>query len=110
MTSKQYVGKIGSIKIYKDRKTKPMTVQYKGFSQTDAGAYYAPYVPNSMSPIKYAYRDTEGAFHNNDGPAIIYENGELEWFIHGDDYSFDEWATTLDKSIKERAILLLKYG
>lgn len=35
--------------------------------------------------------DNAGILHRIDGPAIEYDNGGKRYFIHGIEYSFEEW-------------------
>jgi hypothetical protein len=33
----------------------------------------------------------EGKLHNTDGPALVYENGKKEYYIHGIKYTEKQW-------------------
>ncbi len=41
------------------------------------------------------HRDEQGHLHRVDGPAIIYEDGYREWYIHGIDITFEvvDWMS-----------------
>ena len=39
------------------------------------------------------YLDDQGEPHNENGPAMIYDNGTLKWYIHGHLHRFDGPAT-----------------
>jgi hypothetical protein len=52
----------------------------------------------------------EGQFHREDGPACIYPNGDVEWFIKGEWYSFDDWCIELNKSDEDKMMLRLQYA
>ena len=30
------------------------------------------------------WRNPQGIYHNEDGPAVIYQSGSQYWYIHGD--------------------------
>jgi hypothetical protein len=52
----------------------------------------------------------EGCYHREDGPAVIYPDGDVEWFIKGEWYSFDDWCIELNKSDEDKMMLRLQYG
>lgn len=51
-----------------------------------------------------------GILHSDVGPAIIYENGDTEWWISGEKYSFSAWCEEVRISNYEKIELALKYG
>lgn len=52
---------------------------------------------------------TEKCLHCEDGPAIIYFHGEIEWILNNIIYSFDDWCDELKLSKEKRIGLKLKY-
>lgn len=50
-----------------------------------------------------------GRFHNIDGPAYHSIKSGPSYWIDGHPYDFDEWCGILNKSDKEKALLLLKF-
>ena len=56
---------------------------------------------------QFWYRN--GEFHRENGPADMYANGDIVWWLNGEYYDFDEWCLKLDKSPKEKAMLMLTY-
>jgi hypothetical protein len=54
----------------------------------------------------------EGEVHREDGPAVIYPDGRVEWWWHDDEYPFYEWLeeTPLSLSDEEKLLLRLCYG
>ena len=52
-----------------------------------------------------------GRYHREDGPAVIYPNGETNWFINGIEYILDDWLETNNKITDSQKVLIkLKYG
>lgn len=52
-----------------------------------------------------------GKLHREDGPAIIKANGRAEWYWKGRKVSLDDWIIAMSKCDDEQATLLkLKYG
>lgn len=50
-----------------------------------------------------------GKRHRDDGPAVIYENGYHTWWLNGKHYSFNSWLELLDVPDEEKCHLKLKY-
>ena len=50
-----------------------------------------------------------GQYHREDGPAIIFADGEVEWFIHCVEYSFADWLIELNKTDEDKMMLRLQY-
>jgi hypothetical protein len=49
--------------------------------------------------------------HRDDGPAVIYANGDVEWRLRGESMSFDYWlAKTTGLTDEEKVMFKLKYG
>lgn len=44
------------------------------------------------------------------GPAIIFENSNPEYWLHGVHYDFDKWCEKTNKSHAEKCELVLTYG
>ena len=88
--------------------------------------------PLNKSYHEHIWRDHIGQLHRSDGqPAVIKENGDMYWYIHGkmhredgpamitkDDtifildgevYLFDEWCELTNKTLEEITMLKLKY-
>lgn len=51
-----------------------------------------------------------GIRHREDGPAVEYTNGDIEWYLYGRRYSFDVWCAKMYISSEEKTLLMLKYG
>ena len=51
-----------------------------------------------------------GRLHREDGPAVEYEDGNVAWYIHGQEYKFDLWHKKLLLDDKTIAKLALEYG
>lgn len=54
--------------------------------------------------------DDDLIFHRDVGPAIIWANGNLEWWLRGVCCSFDEWLDRLDRTSEEKVMLKLVLG
>ena len=53
----------------------------------------------------------DGRWHRLDGPAIIYSNGETDWFLNDRSYSFERWLALNDEITEEQRVMLkLEYG
>ena len=66
-------------------------------------------LPAWIRPSGDQYWYQNGKEHRENGPAFIYVNGEISWWLHGECYTFDEWCIELNKTPKEKAYLALKY-
>ena len=51
-----------------------------------------------------------GILHREDGPAIIYPNGNMEWYSNGFKCDFEKWCIWRKKTDDEKIILKLRYG
>jgi hypothetical protein len=52
-----------------------------------------------------------GETHREDGPAVIYDDGEVLWFLNGMYYSFNAWLIETPMSSDEaRMLLRLRYA
>ena len=77
--------------------------------------------------------DSNGKFHRDDGPAVIYADGDKAWYQHGvrhraDDpaiigadgteywylnhtqLTFDEWIDKVNMSDEDKVMMKLQYG
>jgi hypothetical protein len=52
----------------------------------------------------------EGRIHREDGPAIVYPDSDIDWYLHGDEYEFDEWCTVVSISDESKMLLKLQYN
>lgn len=51
----------------------------------------------------------DGVLHSEDGPAIIFENERMHWYIDGYGITYDKWRTILKKTDEDVCFLKLKY-
>jgi hypothetical protein len=71
---------------------------------------------NIMQPIMTEYRTgaewrLDGKFHRTDGPAIIWKNGDVAWFLHDIEMPFNEWLDqNPDMTNEEKVMMKLQYG
>jgi len=56
----------------------------------------------------YWYNE-DGEYHREDGPACIFYNGELEWWLDDHFYKFAEWLIKSPISDEEKMMLRLQY-
>jgi len=55
------------------------------------------------------YNDT-GAFHREDGPALLKVDGSIAWYIDGMMYTFEEWCAVANITDERKMMLRLQYG
>lgn len=48
--------------------------------------------------------------HRIDGPAVIWPDGYVTWWLNGNLYSFTEWADQLKLDPKKRLQMVLKWN
>jgi flagellar basal body rod protein FlgG len=51
----------------------------------------------------------EGQLHKEDGPAVIWANGNSYWFLNGKHYDFYEWIKLTPVSDEHKLLLRLQY-
>jgi hypothetical protein len=55
------------------------------------------------------YYDTKGFPHREDGPALIYPNGQAYWYLHGTLYTFNEYLKLTPIPDEQKLLLRLQY-
>lgn len=64
--------------------------------------------------VIYSDGDTEwyinGKLHRTDGPAVLCSNGYKEWCINDTEYTFEEYCEELNLSQEQILKLTLKYN
>ena len=53
---------------------------------------------------------TNSSIHREDGPAVIFPDGIIEWWYDDDEYSFEIWCIHTEKTNEEIVQLKLQYG
>ena len=56
------------------------------------------------------HMNKEGEIHNLEGPAVIREDGSLQWYIKNRRYDFESWCKLSQISGDEIVLLKLQYG
>jgi len=51
----------------------------------------------------------EGQAHKEDGPAVIWANGNRYWFLNGDHIDFRRWIKLTPVSDEQKLLLRLQY-
>jgi hypothetical protein len=51
-----------------------------------------------------------GETHRDDGPAIIYDDGEVEWYLNDEEYTLEDWLKLSTIPDEDKMILRLQYG
>jgi hypothetical protein len=51
-----------------------------------------------------------GAYHKEDGPAIIYPDGGGTWWLNGVNYTFKKWCIKVTISDEQKMLLRLQYA
>ena len=58
----------------------------------------------------YWYNEN-GDVHREDGPAIVYPSGDVEWYLYADECdTFEEWLEYTPISDEDKMMLRLRYG
>ena len=80
------------------------------------------FTPDLMEKIRiicdfvHVYEDgtrvyyANSTIHRDDGPAVIFPDGIIEWWYDDDEYSFEMWCVHAEKTDEEIVQLKLKYG
>lgn len=97
---------------------------YRGGSDDDVTVYFKAYDHNTGNPDYYlkehyvkcnvytAIIGYQGAFsctHNTYGPALVRNNGKVEFWIDGKQYMLVDWLEICKLTEKEKALAKLKY-
>lgn len=51
-----------------------------------------------------------GQIHRIDGPARIWTDGYVEWWVYGEFMTFDAWLTCAEISDEDLVMFKLQYG
>jgi hypothetical protein len=55
--------------------------------------------------------NASGAMHCDNGPAVVYDDGRISWYIHGKKiYTTADYQRAAKLSDEEMTMLVLKYG
>ena len=77
--------------------------RYGAVEQSD-GSYVDKFAATS-------WFNEEGFYHREDGPAITYRLGYIQWYLHGDQYhSFNQWLEESPIPDIDKMLLRLQYG
>jgi hypothetical protein len=52
----------------------------------------------------------DGEWHREEGPALIFTNGDVEWYLNDTSYIFHKWCIELNKTDEAKMMLRLQYG
>tara|TARA_B110000503_G_scaffold135395_1_gene215937 strand:+ start:1726 stop:1944 length:219 start_codon:yes stop_codon:yes gene_type:complete len=64
---------------------------------------------DSLGTIRWY--DNDGHVHREDGPAIIWPDGDMYWCLHDNHYnSFNKWLKLSPISDEQKLLLRLQYG
>jgi hypothetical protein len=76
--------------------------------------YQAVQLPNDswqLNDGELHWYNVHGEFHNIIGPALIYTNGEVAWYLNDTRYfDFAEWLTETPISDEHKMLLRLQYA
>jgi hypothetical protein len=53
--------------------------------------------------------DDDCIWHREDGPAIIWPDGRVAWYINGREYSWKQWIALVDLTDEELFLLKMAY-
>jgi hypothetical protein len=51
-----------------------------------------------------------GERHRDDGPAVVFPDGDVAWCLNGRQYRFNEWLIEMNKTDEEKMLLRLQYA
>jgi hypothetical protein len=77
-------------------------------------AYKAVQLPNDswqLNDGELHWYNVHGEFHNTIGPALIYTNGAVAWYLNNDRYAhFADWLNDSPISDEHKMLLRLQYS
>ena len=56
-------------------------------------------LPNTFSYKEKMWKDTDGDLHREDGPAVVRKNGTKEYWLHGEQFTFEKWKEAKKASV-----------
>ena len=56
------------------------------------------------------YVNDQEFLHREDGPAVLFPEGNCEWWLYGIPYTFSLWCIRTDKTDEDMVFLKLKYN
>ncbi len=56
------------------------------------------------------YNDGATKWHRTDGPAVVYDTGEIHWLLDGRNLPFTDFCYQANLSDEDISIIILKYG
>lgn len=84
-----------------------MTVKHNRFYHKHKNEKFTGVMRDANS-ISYV---VDGRFHREDGPAMIYDDGLVAFFLNDTEYDIDEWAKAVGIYDTEEFVLMkLEYG
>jgi hypothetical protein len=78
------------------------SIEFSGAKQQPDGSYIFP-----DGTIRW-YND-EGRSHREDGPASIYLDGRVYWYLNDKNYPFNRWCTEVNIPDEQKLLLRLQY-
>lgn len=89
--------------------SKKFEVKFKGKSKPQKGVYDIKIIPYIHGTFKRY--ELNGKIHREDGPAVVPDWGQVEWYLDGKELTFDEWLATTNANgwTHDRNEMLLKH-
>jgi hypothetical protein len=56
-----------------------------------------------------SWYNKEGRLHRDDGPAIIYTDGYVSWWLNGERYTYKEWFRFTPITDETKLLVRLQY-
>ena len=78
------------------------SIEFSGAKQQPDGSYIFP-----DGTIRW-YNDA-GRSHREDGPASIYLDGKVYWYLNDKHYVFNKWCNQLNITDEQKLLLKLQY-
>jgi hypothetical protein len=86
-----------------DKSNRDYDIEYRGAFEQSDGSYI-----DKFGYIKW-YNEL-GQCHREDGPGVIYPEGDASWYLNGQPYLFADWLIKLNKSDEDAMMLRLRYA
>lgn len=95
----------------KEKKTNSSTASYKSCTRDHSGRLHSyddkpAIVYTHDTKVWYKY----GKIHREDGPAIEWVNGDMQFYLNNKCYRFDVWIKETPVTDEQRLELIMKYG
>jgi hypothetical protein len=74
-----------------------------------SGAKQQPDGSNIFPDGTIRWYNDKGQYHKEDGPASIYLDGRVYWYLNNKHYTFNRWCTEVNIPDEQKLLLKLQY-